>query len=213
MKPMRLDTLADGIFAIVMTLLVIDLKVPTVLEEVTNGALWGSLHTIGPALMTYFLSFAVLFTYWQAHHFIMGVYAKTVDRHLMNINGLFFVFVALVPFSTTFLGAHSDMQLAIGVYGVNIILIGLTLWWMRRHVLFNDHVESVELEQTELRHGLIRTLVPVMFALIAILVSFWSTFFSLMLFTLAIAFNLFKESTRLVDFLFGFDAPGEYYNR
>ncbi|MCI0619697.1 DUF1211 domain-containing protein [Candidatus Wolfebacteria bacterium] len=201
MSPSRLDALADGIFAIVMTLLVLELRVPRFADSVSNETLWQALVDLGPLLMTYFLSFAVLFTYWRAHHYLMGMYAKTVDLTLMNINGLFFIFVALVPFTAELLGLYSMTQLAIAFYSTNIILIGFTIWWMRKHILFTDHVKSIPLDEVALRHGAVRTLLPPLFAAIAILVSFWSPYVSLLLLTMAVAFNLFRESTKVTDWL------------
>jgi uncharacterized membrane protein len=199
MSPARLDTLADGIFAIVMTLLVLELRVPEIAGTFSNNILWEALWELGPSFMTYFLSFAVLFTYWRAHHYLMGMYAKTVDLTLMNINALFFMFAALIPFTTNLLGLYSTTSLAIAAYGLNIIFLGLTLWWMRRHVLFTDHVESIDVDEIALRHGAVRTLLPPLFAAIAILVSLWSPYGSLLLLTLAVAFNLSKESTKITD--------------
>ena len=199
MSPARLDTLADGIFAIVMTLLVLELRVPEIAGTFSNNILWEALRELGPSFMTYFLSFAVLFTYWRAHHYLMGMYAKTVDLTLMNINALFFMFAALIPFTTNLLGLYSTTSLAIAAYGLNIIFLGLTLWWMRRHVLFTDHVESIDVDEIALRHGAVRTLLPPLFAAIAILVSLWSPYGSLLLLTLAVAFNLSKESTKITD--------------
>lgn len=199
MSPARLDTLADGIFAIVMTLLVLELRVPVLEGVVSDTVLWDALKGVGPSLLAFLLSFAVLFTYWRAHHYLMGMYAKTVDLTLMNINALFFVLAALVPFTAHLLGVYSVVPLAIAIYSLNIIFLGLALWWMRQHILFTDHVESIELDEIALRHGAVRTLVPPLFAAIAILISFWSPFGSLLLLTLAIAFNLSKGSTRITD--------------
>ena len=208
MRPERLDALADGIFAIVMTLLIIEIKAPDLpIGAVTNSSLLEALSSYGPLGLSYVLSFAVLFTYWRAHHYIMGIYAKTVDVQLMNINALFFLFVAFIPFSSLLLGLYSTTQVAVVVYSLNVILIGGTLWWMRHHVLFTDYIESDELSRDEVRHGTIRTAVPVLFAAIAILVSVWAPWVSLTLLTLAVIFNLFQVSTRIIDGVFGWGDP------
>lgn len=204
MKPERLDTLADGIFAIVMTLLVIEIRVPEISGIATNEAVGEALRDLGPLIMSYILSFAVLFTYWRAHHFIMGVYAKTVDTHLMNINALFFLFVAFVPFTSALLGLYNYTQVAVVVYAANVILIGITIAWMRWYVLFTDYIESAVLDRRELRHGKIRTFVPVVFAALAIPISFWSTLASLILLTCAVMFNLLRHSTRATDWVLGY---------
>ena len=98
MNHTRLDQLSDGIFAIVMTILVFDIKLPTYLAQLgttSNEELWVEIETLVPAFLTYLLTFALLFTYWRAHHFFNSVYAKNIDPTLTNINGFFFMLVSL----------------------------------------------------------------------------------------------------------------------
>lgn len=206
MKPARLDALADGIFAIVMTLLVIEFSIPDLHGSVTNLELWRALLEYGPLFMSYVLSFAVLFAYWRAHHYLMGVYAKNVDVHLMNINAVFFLFVALIPFTTALLGHYYQTQVAIIAYSVNVILIGLSLWWMRQYVLYTDHIDNVHLSDVELRHGTIRTVVPVVVAAVAMPIAYLSPTVSLTLLTLAVLFNLLPHSTHVVDGMLGYNS-------
>ena len=60
----RLDQLADGIFAIVMTILVFDIKVPAIWGPIDNAGLWFQIKLLFPVFMSYFLSFSLLFTFW-----------------------------------------------------------------------------------------------------------------------------------------------------
>jgi len=202
MNHTRLDQLSDGIFAIVMTILVFDIKIPVYLAqlgEMTNAELWTEIQGLLPSFLTYLLTFSLLFTYWKAHHFFNSVYAKNIDAKLTNINGLFFMFVSLVPFSASLLGHFSTNELAISIFGIHIVLIGLCLYWMRGYVLFSPHIQNPEISEHEIKGSTIRTVVPMLFALIAIPLSFYSTTFSLTLFTLAVIFNLFPSSTRIID--------------
>lgn len=194
MKPSRLDNLADGIFAIVMTILVLQIRVPEISGPAANAKVWGSLLEIKPLFMSYLLSFALLFTYWRAHHYFTSVFAKNIDIRLTNINALFLALVALVPFSAQLLGAYSHTQIAIFVYGLHIILLGLTLWWMRDHVIKSKYIENNEITERDLRHSTIRLAVPIICSIIAILLSFINTTLSLALYTFAIAFNLLPQS-------------------
>lgn len=73
----RLDQLADGIFAIVMTILVFDIKIPIILGPVNNVALWFQIKQLYPVFLSYILSFTLLFTYWRAHHFLFLFMPKT----------------------------------------------------------------------------------------------------------------------------------------
>jgi len=202
MSHARLDQLSDGIFAIVMTVLVFQIKLPVMWGPINNSELWFEIEKLFPLLLSYVLSFALLFTYWRAHHFFVSIYAKNIDSLLTNINALFFMLISLVPFSASILGQFSGNELAIIIFGTHIILIGLCLYWMRTYVLYSDHIKNPEISHREIRGSTIRTLLPVVFALIAIPLSFFSITLSLVLFTLAVIFNLSSYSTQLFEKLF-----------
>ncbi len=199
MKQQRLDGLADGIFSIVMTLLVIELKVPIFVgRHPTDAMLITSLTSAWNVFMSLLLSFALLFTYWRAHHFIASVYAKNLTVGLANINALFFFFIALVPFVAHFLGEYSYSQIAVTLYGLTVIAIGLSLFYMRIYVEKNPKIETSIITKADRRSGYIRILFPVFSAAIAILLSYWNTTASMALFTIAILFNLLPASSNII---------------
>ena len=202
MNHTRLDQLSDGIFAIVMTILVFQIKVPPALGPIDNYTIWLEIKTLLPVLLAYVLSFSLLFTYWRAHHFFISIYAKNIDSMLTNINALFFMLISLIPFSASILGVYNKNELAVIIFGVHIILIGLCLFWMRSYVLYSDHIKNPEITHREIRGSTVRTLVPVLFALIAIPLSFYDIRLSLTLFTLTVLFNLSSLSTRMFEKLF-----------
>jgi len=195
MKQARLDALADGIFAIVMTILVFEIRVPEFRGVVSDQTLISSLVTIYPLFLSYLLSFTLLFTYWRSHHYIASVLAKNVDIMLSNISALFFFFVALVPFSSHFLGRYYYSEVAIIVFASNIILIGLSLWEMRRYVIKSHEIENAPYTQIENEHANMRILLPVVVSFIAIIVSFFNKEVALIFFTITILFNLSRRST------------------
>ena len=195
----RLDQLADGIFAIVMTILVFDIRIPIIYGQVSNATLWFQIKQLSPVFLSYLLSFSLLFTYWRAHHFFVSVYAKNIDTMLTNINALFFMLISLIPFSASLLGQYNRNELSVVIFSVHTILIGLTLYWMRRYVFYSEHIKNPEITKREIRGSTVRTLVPVFFAIIAILLCFWSIKISLVLLTLAVLFNLSSYSTRLFE--------------
>lgn len=206
MKQERLASLADAIFAIVMTILVLSLKVPEFQVSLTNGQLWSLLQALKLPLLSFVFSFALLFIYWRSHHFITSVYAKNIDLHLTTINAIFFLFVALIPFTTHLLGVYSANQLAISIYAVNIILIGLVLFWMKRYVIVSHDIKSI-LTQRDIRNGNIRILLPVFFAAVAIPLGFVDTTISLSLFTFAILFNFIPRSTDIIAWILDLGRP------
>ena len=193
----RLDQLADGIFAIVMTLLAFELKVPFVAFS-TDENLWRALSQMSGIFLTFILSFSLLFTYWRAHHFIVSVYAKSLTVGLINYNALFFFLVILVPFATEFLGIYNHSFVGVLVYGTDIILIGTVLYFMRRYIERNPSIENPPLHRDEIISGYVRILFPIFSSVVAIFISLYNPTISIILFTLAIVFNLFPASTRWI---------------
>jgi len=203
MKHARLDQLSDGIFAIVMTILVFQMELPAVSGPIDNSVLWQEMSKLLPVFLSYALSFALLFTYWRAHHFFISIYAKNVDSMLININAVFLMLISLVPFSADILGKFSRNEASVIIFGTHIILIGLTLYWMRSYVFFSPHIKNPEITPHEIQGSTVRTIGPVVFALIAIPLAFYSIELSIVLFTLAVIFNLTSYSTRLFEKVFG----------
>ena len=201
MKQERLDALADGIFAIVMTILVFEIRVPDLGNLATNTSLWASIKDIYPLFTSYLLSFAVLFTYWRGNHIIASVYAKNITIQLTNISALFFFFVALVPFSSNLLGLYNDTQTAIILFAINTILIGMSLFWMRQYVDKSHQIKNPELTPAERRHSYIRVLFPVFSAIVAIIVCFLNKELALTLLTVGVLFNLLPKSTTIISWL------------
>ena len=127
MAPGRLLTLADGIFAIAMTLLVLDLRLP----DASAGELATRLASLIPRFGTFVVSFVVLGVFWFAHHQTFHFVVR-VNRTLVWLSILFFLGVALIPFVASVLGANYDNPIALTLYGSVIGLltvVGYVIWW------------------------------------------------------------------------------------
>ena len=196
MKQTRLDQLADGIFAIVMTILVFEIRIPEYVGIASEQNLLRSLLNLSPVFLSYLLSFSLLFTYWRSHHFIESILAKNIDTRFSNLNAIFFFFIALVPFSSHFLGKYSYSKTAIIFFALNIILIGISLFRMRQYAINSKTIENASFTKVENEHANMRILFPVCAAVVAIFVTFFSTSLAILLFTIAILFNLLEKSTK-----------------
>ena len=196
MKQTRLDQLADGIFAIVMTILVFEIRIPEYVGIASEQNLLRSLLNLSPVFLSYLLSFSLLFTYWRSHHFIESILAKNIDTRFSNLNAIFFFFIALVPFSSHFLGKYSYSKTAIIFFALNIILIGISLFIMRQYAINSKTIENASFTKVENEHANMRILFPVGAAVVAIFVTFFSTNLAILLFTIAILFNLLEKSTK-----------------
>jgi uncharacterized membrane protein len=124
----HLTALSDGLFAVAMTLLVLDLRVPAT----TTGTVYSEhglglvlLH-LGPSFAAYLLSFTMLGTFWLAQHTLLGILGRC-DRTLSWISLGFLFVVSLLPFSAALLAHYVHLRLAVGVYWLNILLLGAGL--------------------------------------------------------------------------------------
>ncbi|MFA7000159.1 MAG: TMEM175 family protein [Candidatus Paceibacterota bacterium] len=200
MKQFRLDQLADSIFAIVMTILVFEIRVPDYVGIVSEGTLINSLINMYPLFLSYLLSFSLIFTYWRSHHFIASVLVKNIDAEFANLNGIFFFLVGLVPFSSHFLGQYIYSETATIFFALNIILIGISLFAMRSYAIKSQTIENAPFTKIENAHARMHILFPIMSAILAIGVSFISINLALILFTIGILFNLSSRGTSYVFF-------------
>ncbi len=127
----RLQVLADGVFAVAMTLLVLDVRLPDV-EAGGNHALWDQLQDLAPQFAAYLLSFTMLGTFWLAQHTFLERCRRS-DRMLAWATLIFLFFVSTLPFSASTLAEHVHLSLAVGIYWANLLGLGLTLGWQIWH--------------------------------------------------------------------------------
>ncbi len=194
----RLSVLADGIFAIVMTLLVLEIKVPD-LGFVSDEAIVRVLKDAMPLFLSYVLSFATLFTYWRGYHAVATDFVKTHNHNFLNLSATFLFFVALVPFSSHLLGLYSRSPVTVVVFAVNIFVIGLLLFGMREYAHRSKELKNRKMKESERRHAHMRINIPIIFSLVAIPLAYINTNFALSVLTIAIIFNLFKKSTAALE--------------
>jgi uncharacterized membrane protein len=123
----RLAALSDGIFAVAMTLLVLDIHAPT--SEAVHGEhdLWRVLVALSPRLLMYGMSFMTLGIFWVGQQTQLN-HLERSDRSLTWIHLAFLAVVCLVPFTTSFLAEFMRYRVALLVYWANIFLLGMTLY-------------------------------------------------------------------------------------
>ena len=130
----RLTALTDGVFAVAMTLLVLDLRVPDLLGGAAHSerGLWDALLSQGPSFAAYLLSFTMLGTFWLAQHGLLGI-LRRCDRTFTWIQLGFLLVVTLLPFSAALLARYDYLRVAVGVYWLNLLLLGAALEWSSRY--------------------------------------------------------------------------------
>jgi len=162
----RLTALSDGVFAVAMTLLVLDVRVPVSAagRALSDHGLAEAMLRLGPSFAAYLLSFTMLGTFWLAQHTLLGI-LDGCDRTLTWISLGFLFVVSLLPFSAALLAHNVDLRLAVGVYWLNILLLGLGLEWASRYG--RETFVSGDAKQTRSRLGTFRRRILIAQALYA----------------------------------------------
>ena len=124
----RVDAFSDGLFAIAATLLALSINVP----EVPEADLDGALDELLPAVMAYFISFAVVGLFWLRHHEFFGR-LQASDSRLAAINLVFLSFVALLPVPTELLGRYDNSASPVVIYAVFILILSALMRALFHH--------------------------------------------------------------------------------
>jgi uncharacterized membrane protein len=130
----RIAALSDGVFAVAMTLLVLDLHTPPLSAIHSEGDLWKALLALAPRVLVYLMSFLTLGIFWvgqQTQIFQM----ERSDRNLTWIYLIFLCVVTLMPFSTSLVAEFISYRIALGVYWLNIFALGAILFTSWRYAL------------------------------------------------------------------------------
>jgi uncharacterized membrane protein len=118
MRTGRLEAFSDGVIAILITIMVLELKVPL------SASKFGDLEPLLPVFLSYVMSFVYLGIYWNNHHHLFQVVDRVNGRILWaNLHLLFWL--SLIPFATGWMGENSFAPAAVALYGVNLLLSGL----------------------------------------------------------------------------------------
>ncbi|HEX6507616.1 MAG TPA: TMEM175 family protein [Chloroflexota bacterium] len=123
----RLAALSDGVFAIAMTLLVLNLHVPASNLVHNEAHLWRALTDLTPNFVAYLMSFLTLGIFWVGQQTQLNRFARS-DRDLAWIHLAFLFVISLMPFSTALLAGFITYRLALLAYWLNILLPGILLY-------------------------------------------------------------------------------------
>ena len=166
----RLEAFSDGVFAIAITLLIIEVHVP----EVEDGGLATALAQQWPSYAAYLVSFTVIGIIWINHHRILA-YVAQVDRPLLFLNLMLLLFVAAIPFPTALLAKYinagwPDANVAAAVYSGGAVGVALSFnllwrWIVRDARLLHAHIDVNVLRGFTRRFSLGLLVYPVALAL------------------------------------------------
>jgi uncharacterized membrane protein len=141
----RLEALTDGIFATVMTVLVLSLSVPIIAGSATPNnvpsVINSELDQLVPIVYGYVLSFLILAVFWIRHHNIFHFISR-VDGPFLWLNLLFLLTIGFIPFSTELLGRFPQIEETVIIYGANLAATGICLQALWRYAVRRKLVAS-----------------------------------------------------------------------
>jgi uncharacterized membrane protein len=149
----RLLTLADGVFAVAVTLLAIELTLPEAAADLHGQALLSALLGVWPKLLSYLTSFTMIAVFWQAHHRLF-LQVRRFDGVLLWLVFLQLASIAFLPFPTAVVGAHVGDPVAEEFYFGSLLLISLDWSGLRWYATAGYRLVSPELSPHDLRRYL-----------------------------------------------------------
>jgi len=167
----RVEALTDGVFAIVMTLLVLELSIPVLAGSSANEELLSKLFELWPKLLVYMLSFIILGMMWAHHRFHFHCIARS-DGQLAWMNIILLMFVALIPFTASILGEYSNTQVAVVVYGTNVLLIMILSLVSWIYITRKDELADRAIDTEIAIRRKVMTIIGCLFFIIGIGISF-----------------------------------------
>jgi len=130
----RLEAFSDGVIAIIITIMVLELKVP-------HGTDWAALRSLATVFLTYVLSFVFLGIYWNNHHHLLQA-AKHVDGRVLWANMHLLFWLSLIPFATGWMGENGFAAEPVALYGVLMFLCGVAYFILVRALLARHEATS-----------------------------------------------------------------------
>ncbi|HHT09586.1 MAG TPA: TMEM175 family protein [Atribacter sp.] len=174
----RIQSLTDGIFAFAMTLLVINIDLPSTPHKIDPELLGKYLFSLWPDFFHYVLSFILLSLFWVEHH-QQFYYIKKINRKALWINILNLLFVALFPFSTSLMGDYSSQSIAAAFFISNLLVIKIFLYlnWVNaisnKELIVSDINEEIIFEKKS--HHLFFIITSLIGLVLAFIIPEWST--------------------------------------
>lgn len=172
----RVETIVDGIYAIAMTLLVMNMLVPVFAEPVTNKTILRYLISLIPQFANYFISFFLLTNFWRIHHKIYDS-VDHITVTLVRLNMLYLMFLVLVPFSTSLNGNYGYIQVAAIFFHVNMLIMGLFNLYSWYYII-SRNLNHNRMSAKQYNYSLDYYLFLPALTIIAIIITFISPIFS-----------------------------------
>ena len=134
MNKERLTAFSDGVIAIIITIMVLELKVP-------HGADWAALSKLLPVFLSYVLSFVFVGIYWNNHHHLLHA-SKRVNGAVMWANMHLLFWLSLIPFATGWMGENHFAELPVAIYGVALLMPAIAYYILQACIVNANGIDN-----------------------------------------------------------------------
>jgi uncharacterized membrane protein len=185
----RIEALTDGVFAIVMTLLVLELSIPVIAGQAVQTELIPRLIELWPNFYSYVLSFLLLGMLWNGHRVELRLIERS-DGLLVLLNTFYLLFLALLPFTTSLIAKYHLAMLPLQIFGLNIALILLARIIMWRYACWRHRLVSKELSSQLIRTNTFIPLLALLITLVNTLIAMISPLATISIYYLLVVFYI-----------------------
>ena len=193
----RIITFTDGVLAIVVTLLVLEIAVPELSPSEVETELPKRLLELLPDVWSYATSFIILGFFWISHDDLFH-YIKRANRTLSWLTVFYLMFIAFIPFSTALIGEYRDQEVSIIIYGINIIIVLIFAYLQWEYATKEHRLVDIDLDPNFIAITSRRQFVGMILYVFGIVISFLNTQVSLALFILIPLYYLIPKKYFLI---------------
>lgn len=169
----RIEAFSDGVTAIVITLLVLELRVPH-LEGADQAALSAAVAALAPKFLSFVMSFVFVAVFWVAHHQLYHPIERSTPA-LLWLNNVFLLCLTFIPFPTAMLGEYPDNPFAVIFFGATLLATSLSFSLMRWYATLKARVTREGIDIQSRRQAMRRSLIGPGLYLVGIAVAAFST--------------------------------------
>ncbi|MGI9054486.1 MAG: TMEM175 family protein [Pyrinomonadaceae bacterium] len=177
----RIEQFSAGVFAIVITLLVLTLQVPKVEDDKDIFDVLNALYRLLPNFMSFVMSFFFVAVFWFAHHQFFHT-LKYSTRTLLWLNNLFLFFITFNPFPTALLGEYSNNPAAVIFFGLVYMLTSLSFAFLRWYGWVKSDITSEDFAPETTRRAMLRSFLPPIVYAVGIVIALYETKIAIALF-------------------------------
>lgn len=177
----RIEAFSDGVFAIVVTLLVLELKVPELHDHGSVGELGQQLVELAPKFLSWLISFIIVCKFWLNHHHVLGL-ARYATYAMVWLNSMFLMSQSFIPFPTAMMGEYASNPLAVTAFGV--VMAINTLLFIALHAYILRNLIQPDLAQAQDPHIIRKSFVGVFSYLIGAAAAWLGVYLSFLIYLL-----------------------------